>query len=338
MNLDLISEVINPRYYLPVSTAVVSYMVILFIKNIGLERLMKIALLTSMKADDIVVEALYKTKQVFIMALAIYIGFHSSPDFREYEIIVDRIFVIILMFQLWVWGREAIYRWIYYTVEKNNRDPSVKTTIYFIGVILRLVLIAVLILWTLSSFGHDVSTIIAGLGIGGVAIALATKSLLEDLFSSLSIVLDKPFLVGDYISIGEWEGVVEYIGLKTTQIRSINGELILVSNSQMLASKIRNYKRLKQRRVSFKLEILTEGTSMTEIIDTVKLSLSSFKNVKFERLNLVSFTAQASTFEVVYWVESSKYKAYTQIHHDVLLKLKHDLDDQSLKSSASVRV
>lgn len=338
MNVDIFQEFLQPHFYIPVFAAIVSYFVVLFLKNIVLERFRKVAKTTSIKIDDITVEALTQTKQIFIISVAAYIGFHFSPQPNYYEKYVDGAFLIILMFQLWVWGKEIINRWVFYTVEKKQGDPSIKTTLNFVGIVLNLALISVLLLSTLANFGHDVSTIVAGLGIGGVAIALATKSLLEDLFASLSIVLDKPFLVGDFISFGEWEGEVEYIGLKTTQIRSVNGELILISNSQMLASKIRNYKRVKHRRVSFKLEVETSNVKVSTIPQIVKDSLSTFNNVRFERANLVSFTSNNASFEMVYWVETSKYKTYTQIHHDVLQKLMHDLEEKSIKASASARV
>lgn len=338
MRLDFFKELIEPQFYIPASVAVVCYFVVLFLKNIVLERFRVVAKATTIKIDDITVEALQETRQFFLFAVAAYIGFHFYPQPHKLEKYVDGAFVIILMIQLWIWGREVINRWIFYTIEKKQGDPSIKTTLNFVGIVLNLALISVLVLSTLANFGHDVSTIVAGLGIGGVAIALATKSLLEDLFSSLSIVLDKPFLVGDYISIGEWEGEVEYIGLKTTQIRSVNGELILISNSQMLASKIRNYKRVKHRRVSFKLDVETANVKVSDIPQLVKDSLSTFHNVRFERANLVSFTTTSASFEMVYWVETAKYKTYTQIHHDVLQKLMHDLEERSIKAGAQARV
>jgi len=338
MNGEIFKEFSQPHFYIPVFAAIVSYFVVLFLKNIVLERFRKVAKATSIKIDDITVEALHQTKQIFIISVAAYVGFHFTPHPNKYEKYVDGAFLIILMFQLWIWGKEIINRWIFYTIEIKQGDPSIKTTLNFVGIVLNLALISVLVLSTLANFGHDVSTIVAGLGIGGVAIALATKSLLEDLFSSLSIVLDKPFLVGDFISFGEWEGEVEYIGLKTTQIRSVNGELILISNSQMLASKIRNYKRVKHRRVSFKLDVETSNVKVSTIPQLVKDSLSTFNNVRFERANLVSFTTSNASFEMVYWVETSKYKTYTQIHHDVLQKLMHDLEEKSIKASASARV
>ncbi|HLT23295.1 MAG TPA: mechanosensitive ion channel domain-containing protein [Bacteriovoracaceae bacterium] len=338
MSAEIFNELLRPDVYIPIFAVIVSYVVVLFLKNIVLARLERMAKRTTLKVDDMVVEALHKTKQVFIIGVALYIGFHFTPHPNKFERFFDGAFILILMFQLWIWGKEIINRWIYYTVAKKAGDPSVKTTLNFVGIILNLALISVLVLSTLANFGHDVSTIVAGLGIGGVAIALATKSLLEDLFSSLSIVLDKPFLVGDFISFGEWEGEVEYIGLKTTQIRSVNGELILIANSQMLASKIRNYKRLKERRVSFKLDVETAGIKVSDIPNLVKHSLSTFNNVKFDRANLVSFTTSSASFEMIYWAQTSKYKTYTQIHHDVLQKLMHDLEEKSLKASASARV
>lgn len=338
MKFEIFQEFTRPHFYIPLSAGIVSYVIVLFLKNIVLDRFRKVAQKTAIKIDDIAVEAFQQTKQLFIISVAAYVAFHFTPHPNKYERFVDSAFIIILMFQLWIWGKEIINRWIFYTIEKKHNDPSIKTTLNFVGIILNMALISVLVLSTLANFGHDVSTIVAGLGIGGVAIALATKSLLEDLFSSLSIVLDKPFLVGDFISFGEWEGEVEYIGLKTTQIRSVNGELILIANSQMLASKIRNYKRIKKRRVSFKLDVETSGVKVSSIPQMVRESLGTFNNVQFERANLVSFTTSAASFEMVYWVESSKYKTYTQIHHDVLQKLMHDLEEKSLKASASARL
>lgn len=189
--------------------------------------------------------------------------------------------------------------------------------------------VGVWIVWTvalltaLSSVGIDITALVTGLGIGGVAVALAVQNILGDLFSSLSIMLDRPFEVGDFIQVGESSGTVERIGLKTTRIRSITGEELVCANSDLLKSRIRNYKRMFERRVmlSFTLPATTKRETAAVLPEKIKQILHAHPRLRYERAHLHTFGAAGLTFEVVYYVRSPQYIEYMDLQQEVNLAI-----------------
>lgn len=185
------------------------------------------------------------------------------------------------------------------------------------------------IIWTfavllvLENIGVDITALIAGLGIGGIAIALAVQNILGDLLSSLSIVLDKPFEVGDVILTGDFVGTVERVGIKTTRLRSVDGEQIVIANSDLLRSRIRNFKRMYERRVLFSLAVSYETPTavLKEIPTIIRTAIESRPNVRFDRAHLKSFGESALIFETVYFVSTPEYSAYMDTQQAITLEL-----------------
>lgn len=176
---------------------------------------------------------------------------------------------------------------------------------------------------TLDNLGVDVTTLITGLGIGGVAIALATQNILGDLFASLSIVLDKPFVVGDFIRTGEDLGRVEQIGLKTTRVRSLSGELLVFSNSDLLQSRIRNYKQMEERRILFRIGVVyqTAPARLRRIPLIVREIIERQQAVRFDRAHFAAFGDSSYDFEFVYFVGSPDYNAYMDTQQAINLAI-----------------
>lgn len=313
----------DPKFYIPVLWTVGIYLGLWLIKNIVIAHLRKISVRTTTHLDDIVLNILSVTRQFFMLGVSLYAGFHLSIFDKKYGIYADRLLILIVAFQIIIWGNEAVRSWIDITVQKKNNDPSVKTSLNFIGLILKFVVISLVFIAALNNLGVNVSTFITGLGVGGVAIALATQNILGDLFSSLSIVMDKPFVVGDAISLGEWTGTVEYIGLKTTRLKSLSGEQIVVSNSDLLSSKIRNYKRMEERRVLFQLG-LTYGTkreNLKRVPAIVEEIIKKESNVRFDRAHFIRYGASSLDFEIVYFVLTPDYLEYSNVHQRVLFAI-----------------
>jgi small-conductance mechanosensitive channel len=171
--------------------------------------------------------------------------------------------------------------------------------------------------------GIDITALVAGLGVGGIAVALAAQNILGDLFASWSIVLDKPFLVGDFIIIDGYSGTVEHIGLKTTRLRSLTGEQLIFSNSDLLKCRIRNYKRMQERRIVFSFGVLYETPleKLKEIPGIVKDIITSIENTRFDRAHFASYGNYSLNFEVVYYVLSSDYTVYMDIQQKINLAL-----------------
>ncbi len=187
----------------------------------------------------------------------------------------------------------------------------------------RLVFWSVVALVTLDTLGIDVTALVAGLGVGGIAVALAVQNILGDLFASLALALDKPFVIGDFIVVGEFMGTVEHVGLKTTQVRSLSGEQVIVPNSDLLGSRLRNYKRMQERRVvlGFGVTYSTPPESLAAIPDLVRDIVTAEAGTRFERAHFSGFGASSLDFEAVYHVLSPDYGRYMDVQQAVNLAL-----------------
>jgi small-conductance mechanosensitive channel len=196
------------------------------------------------------------------------------------------------------------------------------------------VLWSVGLLFILSNFGIDVTSLVAGLGVGGIAIALAAQNILGDLFSSLAIYLDKPFAVGDVIMVGDVTGTVTYIGVKTTRIRALSGEEVIVSNRDLTAARIKNLRRMTERRVVFEVAVAsaTPPSSLTTIPGLVQKSIEQTPGTRFGRVHLIRVDDAGFRYEAVYYVTTPQYHVYREVHQAIVL---HILDAVA-KASISV--
>ena len=152
--------------------------------------------------------------------------------------------------QVAIWGFYVIKNWRQiYLDQRVKKDPSSSAALGLLFTAVQVTFLIVLVLIGLSNLGVDITALLAGLGVGGIAVALAAQNILGDLLASLSIVLDKPFVVGDFIVAGSEKGTVEHIGIKTTRLRSLSGEELIFSNKDLLESRVQNFKRMWVRRV-----------------------------------------------------------------------------------------
>lgn len=174
-----------------------------------------------------------------------------------------------------------------------------------------------------DNLGYDITTVIAGLGVGGIAIALAAQNILGDLFSYLVIFFDKPFEIGDFIVTGENSGVVEKIGIKTTHVRSLDGQQLIMPNAEMAKSVIQNFKRLERRRIVFSIGVVyyTPSVKLRRIPQMINNIITKQDNATFDRVHLKSFGDFSINYEIVYYVESADYLTYMNTHHDISINI-----------------
>lgn len=185
----------------------------------------------------------------------------------------------------------------------------------------------------LDNMGFKISTVIAGLGIGGIAIGLAAQAVLKDLFSYFSIIFDRPFEVGDFIIVGDYLGVVEKIGAKTTRIRSLSGEQLIFSNTDLTDSRVRNYKRMQERRVVFKLGVVYQTTvsKVKEIPQIIRTVIANTPDTRFDRAHFFSYGDFALIFEVVYYVLSADYNKYMDIQQEINFGIKEEFEKRGIE-------
>jgi len=174
----------------------------------------------------------------------------------------------------------------------------------------------------------------------GSAVALAVQNILGDLFASFSIVLDRPFVMGDFIIVGEHLGTVEHIGLKTTRLRSLSGEQLVFSNTDLLGSRIRNYKRMAERRVVFSLGVLyqTSPEQLEKIPQMIRDIVEAQTPVRFDRAHFKEYGASSLNFEIVYYVLSSDYALYMDIQQRINYQLKSRLDANGIEFAYPTQV
>jgi small-conductance mechanosensitive channel len=201
--------------------------------------------------------------------------------------------------------------------------PAIKVVIWALGII-----------FLLDNLGFEISTVIAGLGIGGIAVALAAQAVLGDLFSYFSIIMDRPFETGDFIILNsEHLGTIEHIGIKTTRIRSLGGEQIVLSNSDLTNSRIKNYKRMEKRRVVFHLGVTyqTRADRLKEIPGVIKEIITSTGGTAFDRAHFSSYGDSSLNFEIVYYVLSSDYNRYMDIQQAINLRIYTEFEAQGIE-------
>ena len=186
------------------------------------------------------------------------------------------------------------------------------------------------ILFLFDNFGINVSTFVTGLGIGGIAVALAAQTILGDTFSSFTIALDKAFEVGDLIVVDTLSGTVENIGLKTTRVRSLGGELLIFSNSDLTKARVKNYKKMEFRRVQFSVGVDYETPleKLKKMPEAIRKAIETTEKTRFDRAHFFEFGANALIFEIVYFVLDREYNTYMDIHQEIIFKV-HELFDKA---------
>ncbi len=232
--------------------------------------------------------------------------------------------VIALLAQAALWGDALVRSYLMRQAKRRTEtDAGVATTLLALAFLARTAVWSVVILLILANLGIDVTAMVAGLGIGGIAIALAAQNILGDLFASASIMLDKPFLLGDFIVVGADMGTVEHIGLKTTRVRSLSGEQLIFANSELLKCRIRNFKRMNERRIVFGIGITyeTPAEQVAVIPAMFREAVESQSATRFDRAHFKRFGDSALEFEVVYYVLAADYNIFMDIQQAINLAI-----------------
>jgi small-conductance mechanosensitive channel len=335
--LDLLAYPLlnNPvkDWIIALTVSVLFFLLIRIIIRIGVSRLARLAKDTSTIWDDAVTDALTRTSGLFVLIIALFLGslFLVFPDWIRAIIVSGTSIALIIQGGLWLnsigqfWLNEESRR-------RRKIDPATVTTVSAMGFVGRLLLWALVVILTLDNLGFDVTALVAGLGVGGIAVALAVQNILGDLFASLSIVLDKPFAIGDFLIIDEHMGAVENVGLKTTRIRSLSGEQLVFSNADLLKSRIRNYGRMFERRVVFKFGVTyqTPRDKLKKIPEMVREAIEEQDKVRFDRAHFQAYGASSLDFEIVYYVLSPDYNQYMDIQQAINLRIHERFEQENI--------
>lgn len=343
-------QILDRRWYgnslhawlIAMAAVLIAVLVLSILRRVLVARLGKIAQRTTTQVDDLVVELVRRTRWYFIVAVAIEFGTRFITLRSRVDARVGRAVLLFVVIQIGVWGNGVVDFWVTQFARRRaaEADTASATTVAALGYAARAVLWALVFAMLLRVFGFDVTALITGLGIGGVAIALAVQNVLGDLFAALAIVLDRPFVIGDTINVDTITGTVEHIGLKTTRLRSISGEQIVMANGELLKARIRNYKRMIERRVVFTVDVTydTPPDAMTRIPAMLREVVLTQSPVRFDRSHFATYTDSALRFETVYWVLDPDYGKFMDIQQAINLEVLRRFNAQKIEFAFPTRV
>lgn len=298
---------------------------LILVKAVVARELRRLALVGRLRFLSYPEQILGATRLPFMLAVSLLVSISQMdipPDQRKW---IHYAWIVILVSQIAMWGNRMITVSVERAFQRQREtNPAGATHLMLAGLAGRIVLWSIAALVTLDNLGFNITTLMASLGIGGIAVALAVQNILGDIFSSVSIALDKPFVIGDFIVVDNFMGTVEYVGMKTTRLRSLGGEQIVISNTELLKNRIRNYKRMQERRVSFEFGIAYETPvrEIEQIPQLVRRIVSEEKlGARFDRAHFKTYGDSALLFEVVYYVLDPDYNKYMDIQQTINLAL-----------------
>lgn len=311
-------------YVIAAGSILITWLIIKIVKKIVFSRIEKFAGKTANKYDDFLTDIIEKFIVPWLYIFANYSIIQQLHLHPRLDKVLDAAMAFVSMYFAVRLINFMIHMLI--TSHMRRRGETEERIKHLSGMLIVLKgFVWVIGLLTLArNFGFDVSTLLASLGVGGIAIALASQAILGDLFSYLVIFFDKPFEIGDAVTLGnDITGTIEYIGIKTTRIRSVSGEQLVISNTNMTNSTIRNWKRMEQRRVAFNLGVVyrTSYKMLQQIPSLVKTIVLEQQHVRFERAHLQAYGAYSINFEIVYFITDPDYNLFMDIHQAVLFRI-----------------
>ncbi len=316
------------RYQLPVVVFLSVVLIFYLVKLLFVNRLERLSEKTASHLDDMAAEVVREIRWPTVVVLA-YIGAGALAADGAFQMPMWLRVVLILV----ITYQTTKISHVLFRYSKQQFGEGGAMIIDGFRSIISLVIYAVGLLVVFTALGYNVTSLVAGLGIGGIAVAFALQNILSDIFSSLSIYLDQPFRVGDFIAAGEHKGTVKRIGLKTTRIKSLDGEMIIVANKDLTNSTIKNYRGLTRRRVSENLGFAyrTTNAKLAKLQEDLPAVINGIDGAEFSRLHFNSFGDSALEHTLVYYIDSDSFNHYVAIKNSVNLAIKGHLQKKKLE-------
>ena len=304
-------------------------------KAIILRRLKVVSERTANDFDDLLHDLLRRiVGKLVYLSIALYCAalFLTLPD--SLGRLLQSLLVIILTIKVaQVLQGLAAYGVRKWAEQVTKDDPTGSAMVKNVTWLVRLLIWTATLLFILDNLGINVTAFVASLGIGGIAIALAAQSVLGDVFSGFAILVDKPFKVGDFIIVGDLYGTVEHVGFKTTRILSLFGEQLIFSNSDLTSSRIKNYGRMRERRVQFSVGVIyqTSVEQVKAIPPMVKRIIEEHQDVRFDRAHFKSFGDFALIYEFVFWVLKPDYNLFMDLQQSINFRLMEEFQKAGIE-------
>jgi small-conductance mechanosensitive channel len=306
--------------------AVAAYFALRIIQSVLVNRLGKLADRTDTDFDDAVVDLVRNTRTFFFAAIALIAAMRGLSVSRAIHGPLHAVLELLILLQIGLWTTGLIAFLVERSLSKRREtaDRIGVAAVRAIGITVKVVAWIIIVLIAIQNvFDKNILPLMTGLGVGGIALALAVQNILGDLLAAVAIVFDRPFDVGDFIVVDDVKGTVEHIGLKTTRLRSLGGEQIILGNGELLKARLRNYKRMYERRVVFAIDVTydTPPDVVEGIPAMVRAAIEAESPIRFDRAHFAAFAESALRVEAVYYVLSPDYNVYMDIQQRINLTL-----------------
>lgn len=319
-------------YLIALGIIIVGLLIIRMLKKVLLQRVAKWAARSDNQFDDKLTRGFERFGLPILSFGVIYWAINSLYLSDKAEKIIDIATAVVVAYFIIRLISAIIQNLISASVRKQENGEVKVKQIGGLMIIINVVIWILGLVFLLDNLGYDVTTILTGVGIGGIAIALAAQNIVGDLFNYFVIFFDKPFEVGDAINVDDKNGTIEYIGLKTTRLRSLTGEQIIIANSDLTKSRVHNFKRQQNRRIAFTLSVRyqTSSEKLRRIPGIIKHIIETTENTRFDRAHFAKFTEYSLTFEVVYFIKVSDYLTYMDAQQVINLKILEAFKDEKI--------
>jgi len=329
------------NWFLSLAAVILTFVVVRTAIGFVLRNLRRRVDKTGSHVSRIAVEVISSTSNTLLLLGSFLVGIGALDLPERWSSRVSSLWFVVVALQVGLWLNRAIALALARYFKKHSQteaySSSALATLSLVGA--KVLLWAVIVLAMLSNLGVNITAFVASLGVGGIAIALAVQNILGDVFASLSIAVDKPFEVGDFIVVGSLAGTVEHVGLKTTRIRSLGGEQIVMANAEMIGSTIQNYKRLQERRIvfNFRLSYSCTPAQIKKVSATVESIIRQQKLARFDRSHFLGFGESALNFETVYIVLDPSYNVYMDVQQAINISMMEAFADMGVEFAFPAR-
>ncbi len=324
---------------LAVGFFIVLLIVFKIFEKIVVSRLRRLAKTTKNEFDDELIEVIESISPLFYFVVALYFPLKGIVLPETADKILDGVFIVVIVWQ--------VIRFILSLIDfglrrfVNKKEASgVKTTYHGVRLVAKIILWIVGLLLILSNLGFNITSLVASLGIGGIAVALALQNILTDIFSSFSIYFDKPFQVGDYIVVGKDDGIVKKIGLKTTRLETLQGEELVISNQELTSSRVQNFRKIKKRRNTIKLGVVYETSQkkLKRVGEILEKIVTGTKDVDFVRCFFTEFGDFSLNFELIYYTLSPEYVDFLVKQEEINFAIKEAFEKEKIEFAYPTQV
>jgi small-conductance mechanosensitive channel len=328
------------EYAIVLGVILASILILSIIKRFVINSLRKLAARTAVTGDDFLVDGLDRFGLPVIQFIVIYWSLNTLDLSTKAERIIEVATSVAVTYFILRFLSAVILLLLESRIRRQSQGEEKIKQLGGLMLIINVIIWVAGLVFLFENLGYNVTTIVAGLGIGGIAIALAAQNILGDLFNYFVIYFDRPFEVGDFIVVDDKAGTVEYLGVKTTRIRSLSGEQIIIGNSNIASARIHNHKRLINRRVVFTINIdyRTPHEKLQTIPGILKSIVEQQKPVLFDRAHLATFGDWSFKFEVVYLVLNPDFNKYMDIQQAINLKIVEELKKNDIYIAATPHV